>query len=160
MMEQDVITLLRENIEAFNAGDATRIGTTLADGAVYDERGTQRRVQGRDEIVQTVLGWREAFPDAQGTIQNIFASGDRAVAEILWQGTHSGDLMGPTGTISATGKRIQVPATMVVTTEGGKIKENHHYFDMMTLLQQIGAVPQPNEISVSDNLGRSLSKRM
>ena len=138
MAGQDVINLLKENIEAFNAGDTNRFGGTLAEDGVYDEKGTQRRVSGKTEIVNTTFGWRQAFPDAKGTIQNIFASGNQAVAEILWEGTHTGDLPGPGGTIPATGKRIKVPASMLVTAEGGKLKETHHYFDMMTMLQQLG----------------------
>ena len=86
------------------------------------------------------MGWRRAIPDAKGTMQNIFARGNRVVAEIPWEGTHTGPLEGPGGTIPATGKSIKVPASMVATTEGDKLKEVHHYFDLMTLLQQIGAV--------------------
>jgi hypothetical protein len=29
-----------------------------------------------------------------------------------------------------------------MTFEGGKIKEPRHYFDMMAMLQQIGAMPK------------------
>ena len=140
MAEQDVINLLRENIEAFNAGDRTRFGDTLTQDSVYTEHATQRRASGRDECINMVLGWRQAFPDAKGTIQNIFASGDKVVAEILWQGTHTGDLEGAAGTIPATGKRVQLPSTMVSNAEGGMLKDTHHYFDMMTLLKQLGAV--------------------
>ena len=139
MAEQDVIKLFRENIEAFNAGDRTRFGNTLTQDSVYSELATQRRASGRDECINTMMGWRQAFSDANGTIQNIFASGDKVVAEILWQGTQTGDLEGAAGTIPATGKRVQLPATMVSISEGGLLKETHHYFDMMSLLQQLGA---------------------
>jgi len=33
-------------------------------------------------------------------------------------------------------------AAQIATIQGDKIKETHHYFDMMSLLQQIGAAPQ------------------
>ena len=138
MAEQDAINLLRENLDAFNAGDTNRLGATLADDAVYDEKGTQRRVQNRDEVVKVTFGWRQAFHDAHGAIQNIFGSGNQAVAEIVWEGTHSADMSGPGGGKPANGKRVRVPANMVVTTEGGRLKETHHYFDMMTMLQQLG----------------------
>ena len=138
MAEQHVINPLRENLDAFNVGDTNRFGATLADDAVYDEQGTQGMVQNRDEVFKVTFGWRQAFPDAHSAIQNIFGSGNQAVAEIVWEGTHSGDMPGPGGPISATGKRVHVPANMVVTTEGGKLKETHHYFDMMTMLQRLG----------------------
>jgi limonene-1,2-epoxide hydrolase len=37
---------------------------------------------------------------------------------------------------------VKIPAVQVVTVEGGKIKEKRHYFDMMGMLQQLGAIPQ------------------
>ena len=95
MAEQDVINALRENIDAFSTGDRDKFAATLADDAVYEELSTQRRVQGKEEVVNTFHGWKQAFPDSKGTIQNIFASGNKAVAEILWEGTHSGDMIGP-----------------------------------------------------------------
>ena len=140
MAEQDVINLVRENIEAFNANDMDRFGATLADDSVYEELATQRRVEGPDEIVKVMEAWKQSFPDGNGTIQSIFASGNRVVAEITWEGTHQGDLVGPQGTIPASGKRVQVAASFVATEEGGKLKEVRHYFDLMTLLQQIGAL--------------------
>jgi steroid delta-isomerase-like uncharacterized protein len=91
----------------------------------------------RDEEVDLTRGWRQAFPDARGTIRNIFASGDQVVAEITWEGTHKGDLDGPTGKIAASGKRISVPASMVAKVRDGEIAESHHYFDMGTLVDQI-----------------------
>lgn len=141
MADQDVISLLRENLEAFSAGDMNRMEATVAEDGAYEELATQRSVKGRDEVVKIWTEWKQAFPDAKGTIQNIFASGNRAVVEILWEGTHTGDMMGPGGTIPASGKRIQQRASMVVTAEGNQLKEVHHYFDLMSLLQQIGAMP-------------------
>jgi len=141
MADQDVISLLRENLEAFSAGDMNRMEATVAEDGTYEELATQRSVKGRDEVVKIWTEWKQAFPDAKATIQNIFASGNRAVVEILWEGTHTGDMMGPGGTIPASGKRIQQRASMVVTAEGNQLKEVHHYFDLMSLLQQIGAMP-------------------
>ena len=111
----------------------TRIvfGATLADDSVYQEFSTQRRVQGRDDIVSAIYGWKQPFPDAKGTIQNIIVGGNQGVAEVVWEGTHQADLVGLGGTVPASGKRARIPASYVVTVEGGKIKEVHHYFDFM-----------------------------
>jgi hypothetical protein len=69
-----------------------------------------------------------------------FASGDTAVIEVLWKGVHTGPLEAPTGTIPASNKPIELPACQVIEVEGGKVKSFMHYFDMLTLLTQIGAV--------------------
>jgi len=142
MAEQDPIRVARENIEAFNAGDWQRVKATLAPDSVYDEVGTQRRLQGADEIVQALQGWKQAMPDAKGTITNAIASGNTVTQEITWEGTQTGPLMGPSGSLPASGKRQVTRAAWIATIQGDQIKESHHYFDMMSLLQQIGAAPQ------------------
>ena len=136
-MADKPIELLKKNIEAFNQGDFETFGSTFARNGRYEEHGTGRVTSSRDEEVELTRGWRDAFPDARGTIRNIFASGDQAVAEITWEGTHKGNLDGPAGTIPPSGKRITVPASMVVKVRDGEITESHHYFDMSTLVDQI-----------------------
>ena len=146
MAEQDLIRLARENVEAFNAEDWQRFKQALAADSVYDEVGTQRRFQGIDPIVQNAQEWKQGFPDVKGTITNAVASGNTVTQEITWEGTHTGPLTGPGGTIPASGKRMVVRGAWVLTFQGDKIKESRNYFDMMSLLQQIGAVPQPQQV--------------
>jgi steroid delta-isomerase-like uncharacterized protein len=112
------------------------------DPSVY-ELATQRRVQGPDAIVELSKGWRQAFPDAKGTITKAVESGDTVVLEIIWEGTHNGELKSAMGAIPATYKRVKIPAVEVVTFKGDKIAETKHYFDLMTMLAQIGALPAP-----------------
>jgi steroid delta-isomerase-like uncharacterized protein len=141
-MTKDPITIARENVEAGNAQDWPRFKATLADGVVYDEVGTGRKITGADQWVEAYKGWFQAFPDVQGKISNAFASGNTATVELTWDGTQTGPLVGPAGTIPPSGKRQQTRAIFVLTIDDGKIKEAHHYFDMLSLLQQIGATPK------------------
>ena len=139
MSEQDNIKLIQENMDAFNANDMDRFRATLTDGAVYEEFGTHRRVEGADDWIDVLQGWKQAFPNAEGTITNVFSSGNQGIAEVMWRGTHTGDLVGPEGTIPASGKSVELKASMVSTVQEGKIAQANHYFDMATLMQQIGA---------------------
>ena len=138
----DLIKLAREPVDAFNAGDWQRVKAAFLPDGVYDEVGTQRRIQGSDQIVEVWQGWKQAMPDVKGTVKNAFASGNTALLEITWEGTQTGPLVGPGGTIPPSGKRQVTPAAFLMTFEGDKIKEGRHYFDMMSLLQQLGALPQ------------------
>ena len=90
-------------------------------------------------MIEAWQGWANGFPDSKATFVREFASGDTAVLELVWKGVHTGPLQTPTGAIPASNKRIEVPACQVVQVEGGKIKSVSHYFDMLTLLTQIGA---------------------
>ena len=138
---QDVSKLARENIEAYNNRDWLRFRESLAEDVVYEEFGTQRHIKGAEQLIEAWQGWAAALSDVKGTITDAVASGDTVSLEITWSGTHTGPLAGPGGTIPASGRRITVPSAAVLTFEGEKLKEEHMYFDLMTLLQQIGAMP-------------------
>ena len=83
-------------------------------------------------------GWAAAFPDSKATFNSAQASGDNVVLEVTWQGTHQGPLQTPKGAIPATGKRIDIRACIVCETAGEKAKVQRQYFDMATMLQQLG----------------------
>ena len=137
----DLTSIAREAVEAFNASDWERSKAIMTPDYVYTELGTQRRIQGPEEVVAAMQGWKEAMPDAKGTVTNALASGNTVTLQVTWEGTQTGPLEGPTGTIPASGKRQVTPAAWILTFGGEKIKESHHYFDMVTLLVQIGAMP-------------------
>lgn len=140
MAGRDLIPVARETVAAFNAGDPKRYQATLTADVVYDEVGTGRRIKGAKAWGQCWEGWRQAMPDVKGTVTNTIASGETVVLEITWAGTHTGPLVGPGGTIPASGQRQVTRAALVCMFRGKRIKEAHHYFDMMALLQQIGAL--------------------
>lgn len=140
-MSDDLIALARENVEAFNDGDWDRFRATLADDSVYEEPGTQRKVEGPDAITELNAGWKAAFFDANGTVTDAFACGDRVAVQITWEGTQSGSLGLPGGAeVPATNKRVTIQACQVARMADGKIAETTHYFDVLGMLEQLGAL--------------------
>jgi steroid delta-isomerase-like uncharacterized protein len=140
MAVEEATRIAEQDVEAFNEGDWEQTRRLYGGDGVYDERATGRRLEGGDEIAGALQSWRDAFPDARGTITNAFSSGDQVVQEITWEGTHSGELETPQGSIPASGRRVTIYAVQVVACEDGRIVENRHYFDMLGMLQQIGAM--------------------
>src|SRR3989442_12257063 len=114
----DKVQLAKQNVEAFGNGDWASFKAPLSADSIYAELATQRRVQGPDAIVELSKGWRLAFPDAKGTITKAVESGDTGVLEIIWEGTHNGELKSAMGKIPATHKRVKVPAGQDGTVEG------------------------------------------
>lgn len=140
-MSEDLIQAAREEIEAFNAGDWDRLAAGMTDDTVHEEPATGRRVQGRDALLELNRGWKEAFPDAAGTVTDAFACGDRVALQITWNGTQSGALPLPGGgQIAPTGKRVTVQGCQLFRIADGKIAEAVHYFDMLGMMEQLGAV--------------------
>src|SRR5438045_4318130 len=128
-MGTEKVGLAKEGIEAFNAGDWERFKAPLSSDAVYEELATQRKVQGPDQIVEASKGWKEAFPDTKGTITKVTEGTDSVVLEITWQGTQTGDLVSPMGTIHASHKRVKLEAIHVVRYNRDKVAETIHIFD-------------------------------
>ncbi len=141
---RDVTQIAQDILEAFNAGDWTRLKAPLAGNLSYEETGTQRRVQDADAYVQLCQGWKQAFPDAKGIIRNMVSAGETVVQEVLWEGTQDGDLPTPAGTLPASGRRIMVPATLWLTFQGDQVREIHHHIDMMGMMQQLGVMSSPS----------------
>lgn len=141
MTDQDLISLARAQVEGFNAGDWDGLRASMLPDVVYDERGTQRRIEGADAIIEVMKQWKEFNSDVVGTVTNAVASGNTVVLECSWEGTQTGPLEWAGGTVPPSGRRHVTPSAWVITFEGDKVRESRHYFDMVTVLEQIGAVP-------------------
>ena len=139
MSDQDLTRVAKEIVTGYSSADWKGLKSILAPDAIYNELGTGRQVKGPDQIIQTLQGWKQTMTDSRGTVTNAYASGGTVTLQITWQGTHDGPLAGPTGTVPASGKRQTTPAAMIVKFQDDKVKEMHHYFDMLSFLQQIGA---------------------
>ena len=141
MSNEDQIKTAKGIVTTYSASDWAGFKGLLTPDAIYNEVGSQRNIQGPDAIVQAMQGWKKAMTDSKGSVTNAFAGADVVALEITWQGTHNGPLALPSGTVQASGRTQKTPAAMIVKFKGNKVKEIHHYFDMMAFLQQIGAMP-------------------
>ena len=137
----DITQAAADLINAFNEADWDRFRNRLAADAVYTETGTGRRADGADAYLELVKGWKEALPDVHGTIRRSLAGDGTVAQDVLWEGTHTGPLQTPTGTIDPSGNRISVLGTLWVSFEGDKARQVDHHLDVLSLLQQIGALP-------------------
>lgn len=57
--------------------------------------------------------------------------------EVTWEGNHTGNLATEQGTIPPYGKRVSLPAALVMEVEGDQIKTTRHYFDLRRISHQI-----------------------
>ena len=89
MSGQDLVGIASGMVDAFNAADWDRAAEHLTSGAVYNELGTQRTINGRDDIIQALQGWKAAMPDVKGTITNSFSDGNTVSLEVSWTGTQT-----------------------------------------------------------------------
>jgi predicted ester cyclase len=80
-------------------------------------------------------------PGWHATIDDAIAEGDKVVHRITGRGTHKGEWMG----IAPTGKQVTVTANIIYRIASDKIVEEWFEYDVMALMQQLGAVPPPGQ---------------
>jgi steroid delta-isomerase-like uncharacterized protein len=135
---QQLIDAAKAPMLAYNQKDWNAVRASITPDFIYDEVGTGRKVQGADQTITLFKEWAEAIPDSKATFDNAIASGNTVAFELTWRGTHSGPLQTPKGSFAATGKKIEIRACAIIELTNGKAKLQRHYFDMATLLQQLG----------------------
>ena len=79
------------------------------------------------------------FPDAQLHFDDILSDGDGLAVRFHIDARHAGEFNG----IPATGKRITFTGITIMRFVDGKVVERWSESDMLGLLQQLGAIPQP-----------------
>ncbi|UCG75923.1 MAG: ester cyclase [Gemmatimonadota bacterium] len=135
---RDLTRISRDCVEAFNVADWDRMKGLVVEEGKYFEPATNRVVEGLPDMLETWKGWKTAFPDLVGEVTNVFAVEDFSVVEILWRGTHEGTLVTPFGEFTATHKPYTSRAAMVLEFKGDRINTNRHYFDLLSILSQLG----------------------
>ncbi len=82
-----------------------------------------------------------AFSDFHHTIHDQIAAGDKVVTRITAYGTHTGELIG----IPPTGKQVTMTGIAIHRIANGKLVEHWAQIDAFGLLQQLGAIPVPDQ---------------
>lgn len=82
-----------------------------------------------------------AFPDYHVTVEDVISEGDKVVTRWTGSGTHNGPFQG----MPATGKQVEMKGLTIFRIVNGKLIEGWTIPDLLGLLQQLGAVPAPNE---------------
>jgi steroid delta-isomerase-like uncharacterized protein len=125
--------------EALNAHDAKKFSSHYTADAVLHVIGMPE-VKGTADLEKDVQVYFTAFPDVKFALSRCAQKGDMSVCEWVANGTHSGDLMG----LKPSQKPVGYHGASVVWFDAdGKIKQEHRYFDMATIMGQVGAIKVP-----------------
>lgn len=100
--------------------------------------------RGPDAVARRYRGLWAALPDLQVRLRRIVAiEGDLAVTEHTLSGSHSGPLFG----IAPTGRLVQVETVVIWEFAGERIRGETVYFDLATMLRQMGTLTLPGAAS-------------
>jgi predicted ester cyclase len=138
-----VTTSVREAFErgtsTFNAHDLTGFAEVLADGVVFEAPGGIAG-RGKAACVEFFGSWFGAFPDARVQVHALHVSGDVAVEEGTFTGTHQGTLHSPNGELPPTGRSVAIDYLQVLHFHEGRHISFKLMYDRLLMLEQLGLV--------------------
>ena len=138
---ETVLQAAKAPVEAYNDKNWHRLRSVVTPDFVYEEVATQRRLEGIDAVIACWQGWAKAFPDSRAAFDEAFVAGGTVVLEVTWSGTHTGLLDLPGGPVAPTNRPIKLQSCQVLALRNGKVGSIRQYFDIATLLQQLGMLP-------------------
>jgi steroid delta-isomerase-like uncharacterized protein len=124
-------------IDAVNRHELQGVADCLAPEMItHDKLGLG---EGREAFLDLYRMHFQAFPDVHVELLHLLADDDMVVMRYRATGTHGGDFLG----LPPSGKRFDVEgADFARVDRGGKFAEYWDYTDNLTMLQQLGLIPE------------------
>jgi steroid delta-isomerase-like uncharacterized protein len=136
-MTMDHSATMQRCYDLINEGDIDGFGELLAEGFVEHEE-LPGLAPTKDGVIELFRAYRAAFPDLHMDAVDIIASGDKTVARATATGTQNGEFMG----MPPSGKSIEVQLIDIMRfDDAGLVCEHWGVLDMLSMLQQLGAIP-------------------
>lgn len=92
----------------------------------------------REALIMAVQGVRACCPDIKPTLYQTLAEDDLVSVRVIARGTHTGAPFPPG--IPAAGKSLEWKEVHIFRCKADKIVEHWGVFDMLGIMQQLGAV--------------------
>ena len=128
---------MRRTYELLSAGDVDGFGRLLTDDFVEHEE-VPGLAPSKEGVLELFRGYRVAFPDLRMEVLDLLVDGDKTVARVKATGTHDGEFMG----MPPSGRSVEVQLIDIMRfDDDGLVAEHWGVMDMLTMLQQLGAVP-------------------
>ena len=89
-------------------------------------------VRGADGLAEMVQGYRASIPDLSITIDHQFTEGDHVATRFTIRGRH------------VSGHDVEFTGLAISRCRDGRIEEEWEIVDVMSLLAQIGQLPEPS----------------
>jgi steroid delta-isomerase-like uncharacterized protein len=124
--------------EVWNKGNLQVTDDLFTPNYAHHDSSTPDVGRGPESEKKRATLYRTAFPDLRLTVEDIIAEGETVVARWSCRGTHKGDLNG----IAPTGKHVNMTGISIARFTNGKMSEGFVNWDALSLMQQLGVVPE------------------
>jgi steroid delta-isomerase-like uncharacterized protein len=120
-------------IAAWNSHDPEKMVPLFTDDVVYEDVAFGEMSHGSAELRKFFLSELEGVPDLELKLQGANLQGGHGTIEWIFSGTDKG--------VYKTGKKFSVRGISVIEMRGGKISRNLDYYDVATIMKQVGVLP-------------------
>ena len=137
-MSEENKALARDSWERIvNQRDLDAIEEIYAPDLVWHE--PDQDIRGYEQGRQFASTFFDAFPDINITVEDAIAEGDQVATRYTIRGTHRGETeeFGP-----PTERQMELEGITIHRIEGGKIVEEWGRYDNLSVMQQLGLVPE------------------
>ena len=134
MSEQHKWLVNRIYDEAISSGIYDVIDEVVATN--YVSHGLPMAINGPQGFRKSIETFRSAFPDLYMLVEEQISDSDQVSNQGYITGTHRGEFLG----VPASGQQIKVNVISIWRFEDSKVAESWVQMDLMSLMQQIGAV--------------------
>jgi steroid delta-isomerase-like uncharacterized protein len=139
--EENKSIVRRFETAVWNERNPSRVDEFFAPSHIF--RAARNPPLDREGHRQMIAHFQEAFPNGRNTSDELLADGDKVVQRWTFRGTHDGTFQG----IPPSGRPVTLTGISIWRVEGDKIVESWHELDTLGLLQQLGAMPAPSQVS-------------
>ena len=136
MSEQNK-AVFQKMMSALNSKDLTTLESVLADDFV-DNDAMPGMAADREGMINMMYMFLGAFPDLNITVNQWVAEGNLVVGAMTTSGTQTGEFMG----MPSSGKKFSMSEMHMVRVANGKIVEHWGVGDHISMMQQLGLVPE------------------
>ncbi len=142
METKDNISIAKAIYECFNKRDFKSTANLVDQNSELQIILFNQTFKGPKGMTQLLENWFIAFPDGKCEIKNVFGSGEYVSVELIGTGIQSGIFITPDGEQLTTNRKVSVPFNDRIRIRNGKIINSRSYFDLSTMMKQLGIVAE------------------
>jgi steroid delta-isomerase-like uncharacterized protein len=120
-------------IAAWNSHNPDKMLPFFTDDVLYEDVAFGEVSHGSAELRKFVLSEVEGVPDLELKLERANIHGGHGTIEWTFSGTDKG--------VYKTGKKFSVRGVSVIDMRNGKISRNVDYYDVATIMRQVGVLP-------------------
>ena len=131
---EEIRRLVQELYAAWSLHQLEKIDAIFTSDAAYEDVAAGQVNGGKEEIKQLLRAAYAWAPDFRVTMKSLIVADDCAATEWLSEGIQTG----PIGDLPASGNSLRLHGASILTFRDGKIATVTDYYNMATLLTQLG----------------------